>query len=241
MPHQIQENLENIFRKIKDFLEKDPNIVFALVFGSAATGKLRKDSDIDVAIYVKNPVSGYELLSLMQKLTSPLLRHQVMKNRKELFIKDFSVYSKFRENTIDDYQEYLDVTNKLKKIEQYVEELKNIKEVSFEEFQKNIVIKRFIERNLELAIQQMIDVCKHIVSRLNLREPNSYADCFEILGEKRIVSEENLEKYKNMVKFRNLLIHIYDTVSDKIVYQVYKERLKDFEIFIKEIKNYFKI
>jgi len=33
-----------------------------------------------------------------------------------------------------------------------VEELKNIKEVSFEEFQKNIVIKRFIERNLELAI-----------------------------------------------------------------------------------------
>jgi len=125
MPHQIQENLENIFRKIKDFLEKDPNIVFALVFGSAATGKLRKDSDIDVAIYVKNPVSGYELLSLMQKLSdlikreveivvlneaSPLLRHQVMKNRKELFIKDFLVYSKFRENTIDDYQEYLDIT-----------------------------------------------------------------------------------------------------------------------------------
>jgi len=44
------------------------------------------------------------------------------------------------------------VRNRLKKIEQYVEELKNIKEVSFEEFQKNIVIKRFIERNLELAI-----------------------------------------------------------------------------------------
>ncbi|WP_051920631.1 type VII toxin-antitoxin system MntA family adenylyltransferase antitoxin [Thermodesulfobacterium hydrogeniphilum] len=125
MPHQTQGNLENIFRKIKDFLEKDPNIVFALVFGSAATGKLRKDSDIDVAIYVKNPVSEYELLSLMQKLSdlikreveivvlnevSPLLRHQVMKNRKELFIKDFLVYSKFRENTIDDYQEYLDIT-----------------------------------------------------------------------------------------------------------------------------------
>jgi len=164
-----------------------------------------------------------------------------MKNRKELFIKDFSVYSKFRENTVDDYQEYLDVTNKLKKIEQYVEELKNIKEVSFEEFQKNIVIKRFIERNLELAIQQMIDVCKHIVSRLNLREPNSYADCFEILGEKRIVSEENLEKYKNMAKFRNLLIHIYDTVSDKIVFEVFKDNLSDFDSFVEEIKKAFNL
>jgi len=52
MPHQTQENLENLFRKIKDFL-----------------GKLRKDSDIDVTIYVKNPISGYELLSLVQKLS----------------------------------------------------------------------------------------------------------------------------------------------------------------------------
>ena len=52
MPYQTQENLENLFRKIKDFL-----------------GKLRKDSDIDVAIYVKNPISGYELLSLVQKLS----------------------------------------------------------------------------------------------------------------------------------------------------------------------------
>ncbi len=132
MPHQLQGDLENIFRKIKDFLEKDPNIVFALVFGSAATGKLRKDSDIDVAIYVKSPVSGYELLSLMQKLSdlvkkeveivvlneaSPLLRHQVMKNRKELFIKDFLVYSKFREKTIDDYQEYLDITGYFKYVD----------------------------------------------------------------------------------------------------------------------------
>ena len=133
------------------------------------------------------------------------------------------------------------VKNKLKKIEQYVEELKNIKELSFEEFQKNIVIKRFIERNLELAIQQMIDVCKHIVSRLNLREPNSYADCFEILEENRIVSEENLEKYKNMAKFRNLLIHIYDTVSDKIVFKVFKDHISDFDSFAEEIKKTFNL
>jgi len=48
---------------------------------------------------------------------TPLLRHQVMKNRKELFIKDFLTYSKFREKTIDDYQEYLDITGYLKYVE----------------------------------------------------------------------------------------------------------------------------
>ena len=124
--------MKEVFEKIKNFLEKDPNIVFALAFGSAVTGKLTPESDIDVAIYVREPLSGYELLSLMQKLSSlvkkevhivilndatPLLRHQVMKNRKELFIKDFSVYSKFREKTIDDYQEYLEVTGYIKYVE----------------------------------------------------------------------------------------------------------------------------
>ena len=124
--------MKEVFEKIKNFLEKDPNILFALAFGSAVTGKLTPESDIDVAIYVKEPISGYELLSLMQKLSSlvkkevhivvlndatPLLRHQVMKNRKELFIKDFLTYSKFREKTIDDYQEYLDITGYLKYVE----------------------------------------------------------------------------------------------------------------------------
>ena len=119
-------------KKIKEFLERDANILFALVFGSAVEGRLTKESDIDVAIYVKEPFSAYDFLTLIDKLSklaerevhlvilneaSSLLRHQVMKNRKEFFIKDFLTYFKFREKTIDDYQEYLDITGYLKYVE----------------------------------------------------------------------------------------------------------------------------
>jgi len=120
---------------------------------------------------------------------------------------------------------------------QFIKELRELKNLNFEEFEKNVIIKRFIERNLELAIQQMIDICKHIVSKLNLREPISYADCFEVLVEEGILSEKNLEKYKNMAKFRNLLIHIYDTVNDKTTYEIFQNCLQDFEIFVKEIRE----
>ncbi len=133
------------------------------------------------------------------------------------------------------------IRSKLKKIEEFAEELKSRRKVSFEDFQKNIVLKRFVERNLELAIQQMIDICKHIVSRLNLREPVSYADCFEILAEEGYLSEENLEKYKNMARFRNLLIHIYEKVTDKIVYEIFQKNLEDFGFFVDEIKMAFKL
>ncbi len=123
------------------------------------------------------------------------------------------------------------IRSKLKKIEEFAEELKSRRKVSFEDFQKNIVLKRFVERNLELAIQQMIDIYKHLVSRLNLREPVSYADCFEILAEEGYLSEENLEKYKNMARFRNLLIHIYEKVTDKIVYEIFQKKFRRLWVF----------
>ncbi len=127
-----EESLEEIFSKIKKFLEKDENIIFALIFGSAALGKIRKDSDIDVAIYLKKPISGYEQLSLMQKLgelvgrdvdvvvlnnAPPLLKHQVLLNKKKLFVRDFSIYSNFREKVMDEYQEFLDITGWIKYLE----------------------------------------------------------------------------------------------------------------------------
>jgi uncharacterized protein YutE (UPF0331/DUF86 family) len=41
-----------------------------------------------------------------------------------------------------------------------------------------------------------------------------------------------------MVRFRNILIHAYEGVDDSITYGIYKRRLDDFEIFIKEIREY---
>jgi len=123
---------DEIFKKLKEFLEKDPNISFALVFGSAAEGRLRKDSDIDVAIYVTKELEPLEYLKLATKLSdlikrevhliilntaSPLLRHQILKERKILFIKDFDTYAKFREKTMTDYEEYLYISDNYRLIE----------------------------------------------------------------------------------------------------------------------------
>ncbi len=133
------------------------------------------------------------------------------------------------------------VRNKLKKMEQYIKELQSLGEIDYEEVQKNVILKRFIERNLELAIQQMIDVCKHIVAKLDLRTPTSYADCFEVLAEESLISSDNLQKYKNMARFRNLLIHMYENVSDRVVFDIFKENLEDFYKFSEEIKEVFRL
>ena len=40
----------NSIEKLKTFLENDPNITFAFIFGSGARGQQKKGSDIDIGI-----------------------------------------------------------------------------------------------------------------------------------------------------------------------------------------------
>ena len=125
---------------------------------------------------------------------------------------------------------------KVLKIEGYLRELKGVKVETLQDYRENFVIKRFIERNLELIIEQIIDICRHLVSRVSSKVPETYSECFEILAEEGLINLENVEVYKRMAKFRNLLIHSYDKVDDEVVYGVYKKHLNDFSIFLQEMK-----
>lgn len=118
----ITENrLEEIILRLGDFLLNNTNVQFAVIFGSYVRGKLKKNSDLDIAIYFKSPPEGLALLHLINTLSdlsgkevdlvvlnnaSALLRHQVMKYGIPLVIKDSAIYSQFREKTIADYDEY---------------------------------------------------------------------------------------------------------------------------------------
>ena len=130
---------------------------------------------------------------------------------------------------------------KLLKIEGFLREIeREDAPVDYTAFSKNIVFKRFIERNIELAIEQMIDVCKHFVSGLDLQAPETYAQCFEVLGESGVIHHDDVKIFKSMAGYRNMIIHGYDDVDDAITYGIYKKRLKDFRIFIQTIRKYIK-
>lgn len=113
--------LKEAVGKLKEFMSDDQNVYFAFIFGSYVKGKQKKTSDLDIAIYFKNPPKGVDLLYLINTLSdltgkeidlvilnsaSAFLRHQVMKYGSPLVVKDRNVYMRFREKTISDYDEY---------------------------------------------------------------------------------------------------------------------------------------
>ena len=44
---------------LKKGLEKERDILFAYIFGSRATGKVHPESDLDIAVYLKEPLKDY--------------------------------------------------------------------------------------------------------------------------------------------------------------------------------------
>jgi len=131
------------------------------------------------------------------------------------------------------------IEKKLKKIETFLKEIESAKAPDdFQAFSENIIFKRFTERNIELSIEQMIDICKHFISGLDLKEPETYSECFEILGEAKVLPVETVDIFRSMVKYMNLLIHAYDGVDDTITFGIYKKRLGDFRVFIKAVREY---
>ena len=114
-------NTADSVRKLTCFLERDTNVIFAVLFGSGAAGTMKKDSDIDIGIFFKVPPEGLDFLGLISSLSdlagkdvdvvvlnrsSAFLKHQVMKTKINLIIKDEDEFRKFREKTISDFDEY---------------------------------------------------------------------------------------------------------------------------------------
>ncbi len=130
------------------------------------------------------------------------------------------------------------IEHKLKRIEGFLREIKQVEINSFKAFKGDIVKKRFIERNLQLSIEEMIDICKHIVSSLDMPEPETYKGCLEQLAKRGIINKRHLATYKEMVGFRNILIHAYEGIDEQIVYGIYKKNLGDFLRFISDIRNF---
>lgn len=113
-----------------------------------------------------------------------------------------------------------------------LEELANLKP---KEFVSDFIYYDSAKYNLQIAIEAMIDIGNHIISRSGLDSPKTYADTFEILGKYNILPIDMVNTYKQMAKFRNRIVHFYDDVNEEEIYSILQNNLIDFKKYINSI------
>lgn len=70
--------------------------------------------------------------------------------------------------------------------------------------------------------------------------PESEEDIIENLTDKGILDKETTEKLRKMKGFRNIMVHRYGRIDDRIAYSILRTNLKDFYMFTEEIDAFLK-
>jgi uncharacterized protein YutE (UPF0331/DUF86 family) len=123
---------------------------------------------------------------------------------------------------------------KLDVMDGYLRELDQVIPAAFEGYQR-IETKRSCERLLQISIESAIDICARLVTGLRLGLPAEEADMFQQLQQAGTISAEMAATLGRMKGLRNILVHEYGQINDRIVYQVLRENLGDFKRFRAEV------
>lgn len=122
----------------------------------------------------------------------------------------------------------------LKKLEEYIKELENLKKTSLQKFLKDKGLQDRVERNLHLVIESSLDIGNQVISEQGFRLPDTYGDIFVILAENKVISEEFASDLEKMAGFRNILVHDYLKIDKEKVYGNL-EKLDDLKDFAKAV------
>jgi len=128
--------------------------------------------------------------------------------------------------------------SKLRFLREYMNDLKEYREIPIKDYLSRKKDQRFLERTLHLACECCIDIAAHIISRQGFREPKDNKDLFAILFENKIIPENVCNTMIKMAKFRNIIVHDYARIEPEIVLGILRKDIGDFKKFAREIFRY---
>lgn len=133
--------------------------------------------------------------------------------------------------------DYQLVAKKLGLIETSVGELRTL--VHLEALPDDLRELRFAAYTLHIAIQSALDVAAHIVSDDRLGEAHNNREFFELLARYGWISHELTASLRDMVGFRNIIVHGYERLNGAIVKKIIKDHLDDLLQFVSAVRAKF--
>ncbi len=148
-----------------------------------------------------------------------------------------SIGASKKENSVEK-EEYEIILARLKLLDDYIKQLRELQPADFREYSENYLIHRTAERLLQISIEACLDIGRHIIAREGFRFPNDNRDIFLILMEEEVIPRDLLFQLEDMAGFRNVLVHEYAEIDQRLVYDNLRENLEDFVKFAQAIVAY---
>lgn len=116
---------------------------------------------------------------------------------------------------------------RLKKLDEYLDYLKEAQGYSYREFADDPEHHGSVERFLHLSIEALTDMANHVVADENLGGVDEAKDLPVIFAKEGYIDREMEARWKDMIGFRNVLVHEYLEIDRETVYDVLQNQLDD--------------
>jgi len=125
----------------------------------------------------------------------------------------------------------------LGRLEGYLKELKSVGGKLEKSKEEDIVLLHAVERLLQIATEECLNIGSHIISGLGLERADTYREVFTRLKDTGILPEKLGEAMEEFASFRNRLVHLYYRMSEEEVVSKLDE-IDHFERFTQQIIEY---
>jgi len=130
------------------------------------------------------------------------------------------------------------VINKIQSIQRCIERARQEYQSDPEGFAVNYTLQDAAVLNLLRACEQAIDLANHLIQTCKMGIPTSSAESFDLLLAKNVIDLALSEKLKQMVHFRNIVVHRYQQMNIEIVISVIASGMDDLIQFGDRVKGF---
>jgi len=128
------------------------------------------------------------------------------------------------------------IAQKLQTLEETLIELRSLGEVSAAALREDWRTRRAVERDLQILVEIVIDVCQRLISLAGQAPAATGADAVARCVQMGALSDQ--DAYRQMVRFRNFIVHRYERIDPEVLATVVRRQLADFDRFRDEVLAY---
>ena len=127
------------------------------------------------------------------------------------------------------------IREKVADIKENLQVLRAYSKQDREEFIANKEALRSAKYAYIVMIEAASNIANHLCARLINTSPDSYAECFLLLGKHKLISSRLSTTLSKMAGFRNILVHGYKEIDDSKIYDFLQTNLADLDLYLEEL------
>lgn len=130
------------------------------------------------------------------------------------------------------------IKRKIERILSYLDELKPIAKISYDEFVGDKRNFRTAERDLQLIVDAAVDINNHLIVATGSLPPNDYFESFTKLADLQALPREFAERIAQSTGLRNRLVHEYEEIDLSMLFEDLANDIEDYVKFCRYIIEY---